>query len=586
MSQSVDQELISELEAAVERQQSAVTEGRAAILETIRELQDALNQLEQRQTAITENAESLSEETASRLDALRQALDESQEDGLAAQQEIKAARARIEELEQALQAKDASVAERLEAAEGQIAQLQRENEQQAQLLVEAEKAYKRLRKIEQAYKEQCEALQVGQAAKRRVAELETTVEEYRNAAQAEQARVAELQETVESLRQSEAEAREELAAMKEQEGPAAEEQIAAAEQALQEAESRASQLESELEQTNERVKELEQNYGSHDEELATREAALEDADERYRELDEKRAALEQELEDLRARARETAESERSLRETFDAAEAELAMIRPDAERVSELESSLATSENEANELREKVVQLEQDLAEFRSKGAPAQLAEQLAAALREREAAEDEARSLRRQLAELEQSAITDDVKTEPDPGTATDVEPDSSFEPLEIDDEDAKRMMGEIFVKTGVITDAQLDEALEAQKQMDRPTRHLGAILVSMGYADEEEVAQVVARQRELEYLHLEAGTVDANAAHLIAGRLAEKHTCIPVRDDGADLVVAMENPLDLIAIEDIERATERHVQPAVATPTAIKAAIARVYASEHQEV
>jgi type IV pilus assembly protein PilB len=104
------------------------------------------------------------------------------------------------------------------------------------------------------------------------------------------------------------------------------------------------------------------------------------------------------------------------------------------------------------------------------------------------------------------------------------------------------------------------------------------------MGYAEETQVAQAVAHQRGLEYLSLGKDSINRDAARIVSARLAEKHLCIPVREEDGELVVAMENPLDLIAIEDVERASERRVRPAVATPTAILAAIATVYTPERQ--
>jgi len=72
---------------------------------------------------------------------------------------------------------------------------------------------------------------------------------------------------------------------------------------------------------------------------------------------------------------------------------------------------------------------------------------------------------------------------------------------------------------------------------------------------------------------------------ARLLHERLADKHTVLPVRIEDGELVLAMENPLDLIAIEDVERATELRVRTAVATPSAIRREIARVLQTAPQE-
>ena len=68
--------------------------------------------------------------------------------------------------------------------------------------------------------------------------------------------------------------------------------------------------------------------------------------------------------------------------------------------------------------------------------------------------------------------------------------------------------------------------------------------------------------------------------AIRLVPAYLVKNHRCLPISKDGKRLRVAMENPLDLIAIEDIELATGCTVEPAVATSDAITSAIERFYA------
>lgn len=144
--------------------------------------------------------------------------------------------------------------------------------------------------------------------------------------------------------------------------------------------------------------------------------------------------------------------------------------------------------------------------------------------------------------------------------------------------DDDARGKMGEILVDSGVITTEQLDEAL-AEQHASENTR-LGAILVDLRMASEDVVAQALAFQRNVEFVRIKSDTVQRDAARLISGRLAEQHGCVPISALNHRLTLAMINPLDLIAIEEVERATDYTVEPVVATPSEIFSAIKKVYA------
>ena len=121
---------------------------------------------------------------------------------------------------------------------------------------------------------------------------------------------------------------------------------------------------------------------------------------------------------------------------------------------------------------------------------------------------------------------------------------------------------MGELLVEAEVISSGELERALFYQQEQ-KPNKHLGEILVDLGYTDEDTIAQALAHQSQLEFMRVDETTISEEAAHLINGRLAKQHSCIPVKEEDGRLVVAMENPLDLIAIEDVERATDMPVDP-----------------------
>jgi len=91
--------------------------------------------------------------------------------------------------------------------------------------------------------------------------------------------------------------------------------------------------------------------------------------------------------------------------------------------------------------------------------------------------------------------------------------------------------------------------------------------------------VAQALACQCGVDFVALTERTVNSEATALINERLANKHNCIPVRATAGTLELAMANPMDLVAIEDVERTTNRKVEVVVSTASAIKEAIAKFY-------
>lgn len=133
------------------------------------------------------------------------------------------------------------------------------------------------------------------------------------------------------------------------------------------------------------------------------------------------------------------------------------------------------------------------------------------------------------------------------------------------------------ILVKAGVITNGQLDDALREQRSAWN--RHLGALLVDLGYASEEVIAQTLAAQTGLPYEHLSPDRIERAAAKLVSAQIAQHHTCMPVRLEGERIVVAMANPLDLVAQEDLRLASGMEVDVVVSTATAIRNTLRRIH-------
>ncbi len=140
---------------------------------------------------------------------------------------------------------------------------------------------------------------------------------------------------------------------------------------------------------------------------------------------------------------------------------------------------------------------------------------------------------------------------------------------------------LGEILVHSKTVTKAQLAEALREQAADTR--RKLGAILIAKGYVDEQGIAEVLAKQLGLPFEHLSANAIEANAVAALPARLARLHKCVPLRIQNEHLCIAMSNPLDIIAIDEVEWATKRHISVVVATNTDVERAIEYCYNSQH---
>jgi hypothetical protein len=142
-------------------------------------------------------------------------------------------------------------------------------------------------------------------------------------------------------------------------------------------------------------------------------------------------------------------------------------------------------------------------------------------------------------------------------------------------DENGHRRPLGMILVKAGVISASQLEDALREQRSAWN--RHLGALLVDLGYASEADIAQTLAAQMRVPYIDIPVEGPEAAALRLVSPNLCQHHTCVPLRFEGNRLVVAMANPIDLIAQEDVRLATGLEIEVVVATASSIRAVIQR---------
>jgi len=144
-------------------------------------------------------------------------------------------------------------------------------------------------------------------------------------------------------------------------------------------------------------------------------------------------------------------------------------------------------------------------------------------------------------------------------------------------DAEGRRRKLGEILVAAHVISRDQLETAL--REQNSAWNRHLGAVLVDLGFINEDTVAQTLAAQVQVPYVRLIHDPPKREAVALIAKHLAYHHSCIPLRFEREKLVVALTNPLDVVALDDLQLASRKPIFPVVASAREIKAALQEHY-------
>ena len=131
---------------------------------------------------------------------------------------------------------------------------------------------------------------------------------------------------------------------------------------------------------------------------------------------------------------------------------------------------------------------------------------------------------------------------------------------------------LGRLLVAQGVITQEQLAEGLETAS--DRTTTLIAA-LDDLGHASETMIARAIAERMGLDFVDLAGSDIDPNAATSLSSDLARRHNVLPIRVEDDELLVAMSDPANLIAIDDLRIVTGYEVRPVVAAESDLKQAI-----------
>lgn len=144
------------------------------------------------------------------------------------------------------------------------------------------------------------------------------------------------------------------------------------------------------------------------------------------------------------------------------------------------------------------------------------------------------------------------------------------------------KKKLGDLLKEAGLITELQIIEAIERKKADQK----LGNALVEQGFITEKQLLDVLEIQLNLDSVSLYQYPLDPALADVVTKEFARSKLLLPIKIEGSHLLVAMNDPLDFYAIEELEFATGYVVQPVIATRDDLLQTMNRVYDSKEVNV
>src|SRR5574342_572258 len=135
---------------------------------------------------------------------------------------------------------------------------------------------------------------------------------------------------------------------------------------------------------------------------------------------------------------------------------------------------------------------------------------------------------------------------------------------------------IGELLLKEKRITPEQLQEALNYQRQHGGKR---GFKLIKRGYVKDDEITALLSKQYGVPSIALGQFDVDTAVVKLVPAETAQKYQIIPLSRSGATLTIAMTDPTNVFAMDDIKFMTGYNVEPVVASETAVVDAITKYY-------
>lgn len=140
---------------------------------------------------------------------------------------------------------------------------------------------------------------------------------------------------------------------------------------------------------------------------------------------------------------------------------------------------------------------------------------------------------------------------------------------------------LGDLLVSSGVITEEQLQIALNKQKEIGQGKR-LGTVLIELGIITENQLIETLQMQLGIDYIDLNNTTISPDMVSVLPKNIAKKNMVIPIKVVGNELYLAMTDPLNFITIEEVQAATHKKVIPVIASSAAMERAVLNFYSNE----
>ena len=138
---------------------------------------------------------------------------------------------------------------------------------------------------------------------------------------------------------------------------------------------------------------------------------------------------------------------------------------------------------------------------------------------------------------------------------------------------------LGDLLVKNGTITEKQLERALDLQTGSGK---RLGTVLQENGIITEKQLIDALMAQLGVEFIDLNSYSIPSEMAQVLPRGIAKNHMVVPVKVTGGELYLAMADPLNFVAIEEVRAATHRRVIPMIATAAAAERAVQNLYSNQ----
>ncbi|MEG0324727.1 MAG: type II secretion system protein GspE, partial [Raoultibacter sp.] len=140
-------------------------------------------------------------------------------------------------------------------------------------------------------------------------------------------------------------------------------------------------------------------------------------------------------------------------------------------------------------------------------------------------------------------------------------------------------KRLGDVLIDAGLINAEQLDTALNRQKGTNL---RLGEVLIQDNVITETELIEALQMQLGIEFIDLSQYVIPPEMSHVVSKNVARTYDVVPVKATADELYLAMSDPLNFVAVEEIKAASRKRVVPMVATSDAVQRAIMTLYGNE----